>query len=275
MDMNHTFLWTRELTSPRDAPIPRLHKYNKPRKYAAPPKQATREIQTGVHAASDEDLFISLNNFSKSAKNENNSAPFLISTYNLGTHAFLKGNKTQKNYGIGDNGALNRFHQFDLALGKFLDYFFNSSYSKNTILIVTADHATYPEPPVLKALSAEPRYQKYFIDKIPLLIFSPYHQLPSKYDAQVRTSIDLAPSVLHMLNINHYECSFLGNSIFTQKHENHVAVAAESDVFYKISEDGKIKRLHSSQNLDTKYNNFRDCVSTYYQLELENKIFNK
>jgi phosphoglycerol transferase MdoB-like AlkP superfamily enzyme len=65
---------------------------------------------------------------------------FFLSAYNLGTHAWFDSPEEGKKYKEGENPIYNVVFNFDDAFGKFWEYFLQSPYSNNTIVILTADH---------------------------------------------------------------------------------------------------------------------------------------
>lgn len=144
----------------------------------------------------DSNIFKALDKFIKNYNEEN---PFFIAVYNIGTHAFTPlqtfGKKYPKNP---TNNVLNRFYNFDYAFGSFIDSFFASKLKDNTILIVTSDHASYPEPEYDRVFNSSENYYPFFVDEIPLIVYSPYHQLRDTYNVNSRTSIDFAPTLFNL-----------------------------------------------------------------------------
>jgi lipoteichoic acid synthase len=136
--------------------------------------------------------------------------PFFAAAYNFQTHAFTDG---ELKYGDGDNPVLNRFHSYDRDIGRFVQAFMASPLHENTVLVFTADHSTFPEPDTVRADPGTPRY---FVDTIPLLLYwkGVQHQ---RVDLHGRNSLDLAPSLLALLQINpELHNLFLGCSFFEQ-----------------------------------------------------------
>lgn len=135
--------------------------------------------------------------------------PFFASAYNFQTHAFLDGERT---YGDGSNQVLNRFHTYDQNVGEFLNRFMASRLHENTVLIVTADHSTFPDPP---AQQADPQVGGYFVDPIPLMIYwkGVEHR---QIDADSKNSLDFAPSLLSLLGIRNANSLFLGCTFFEE-----------------------------------------------------------
>ncbi|WP_233614785.1 MULTISPECIES: LTA synthase family protein [unclassified Stenotrophomonas] len=135
--------------------------------------------------------------------------PFFAAAYNFQTHAFLDG---ESKYGKGDNIVLNRFHTYDRDIGHFIERFMASRLHENTMLVITADHSTFPGP---NAVAADSRVQGYFVDTIPFLIYwkGVEHRT---IDAGGKNSLDLAPSLLSLLNVQDAHNLFLGCTLFEQ-----------------------------------------------------------
>jgi phosphoglycerol transferase MdoB-like AlkP superfamily enzyme len=220
---------------------------------------------------SDKDLFAALENFLLK-QHKNNDKPFFIGAYNIGTHAFFDSNEDGKKYGDGNNSVLNRMHNYDYEFGKFLNYFLTSEYAKNTVLIFTADHATYPEPPTVAAFRGE-EYKPYFIDKIPLVVYDPVLNLPLRYDADAKNSLDFTPTLLHLLGINKGDNSFIGRSIFEKNRAFPFSVAAIADDFYAIDKTGPYQEVSMPEKYKKQFFEYKNYINAYYSLEKNNKIF--
>lgn len=135
--------------------------------------------------------------------------PFFAAAYNFQTHAFLDG---EQKYGDGGNQVLNRFHPYDHNIGDFLQRFMASRLHENTVLVITADHSTFPDPP---AQQADPDVGGYFIDPIPLVIYwkGVEHR---KINADYKNSLDFAPTLLSLLGIRNANTLFLGCTFFEE-----------------------------------------------------------
>jgi phosphoglycerol transferase MdoB-like AlkP superfamily enzyme len=223
-------------------------------------------------SVSDKDLFLSLKRFLERRKASGQDQPFFLSIYNIGTHAFLDVGEEGVKYGDGSNAVLNRMHNYDAQLEQFLSYFFASEYQRNTILVFTSDHATYPEPAMIAAVKGE-EYQPYFVDRIPLLVYAPGIQLPKRYDADGRTSVDLAPTLLNLLGIQDRSNSFLGRSIFERHRLLPFGMVAIGRQFYATDKDG----VHSEENMPAVYQEnflkYKAYIQQYYQLEKADRIY--
>jgi membrane-anchored protein YejM (alkaline phosphatase superfamily) len=149
------------------------------------------------------------------------TAPFFIGFYNVGTHHGFTSPDAQ--YGNGKSDIQNKFYNYDVQFGSFLETFMESNLADNTILIVTADHASYPSPEY-KAIFGSNRES--FIDEVPLIIY--YRGVNHRIlDAGGRNSLDLAPTILDLLDIADHDNYFLGKSLFL--------AGAEATPFERIS----------------------------------------
>lgn len=97
----------------------------------------------------------------------------------------------------------------DFALGDFLKKAAEKPWFDKTIFVITADHCAGSAGKI--ALPIE----KYHI---PLLIYAPHIFKPEKI-SKLASQIDLAPTILGLLNIS-YESKFFGNDLFSKSYEN-------------------------------------------------------
>lgn len=135
-------------------------------------------------------------------------SPFFIGLYNFGTHLTI--DSPDIKYQDGRSNVLNRFHNIDAQFGRFMDYFHESGMDKNTVLIFTTDHASFPAPEFTDFIETPKRY---FIDKIPLLIYWG-GVVPTKINARGSNTINLAPTIMNILRYKKGENFFLGCSLF-------------------------------------------------------------
>lgn len=144
--------------------------------------------------------------------NEDREEPFLLVVYTFGTHTSF--DSTDEIYGDGSNRVLNRFYNVDYQFGQFLSGFNDSELAANTIIIFTADHATFSDEDFR---SAFPDYERICsdLDEIPFMIYSA-DGLPVQVDAGGRNSLDMVPTVLDYLNISAPNY-FLGCSLFGEQ----------------------------------------------------------
>lgn len=133
---------------------------------------------------------------------------FFIASYIYGTHFDM--DSPDLKYGDGSNSYLNKFYNQDHWFGEFFKKLENTDVLNNTLLIFTSDHATYPSLDCKKTFNTK---SDYFVDRIPLIFYTKNMQ-HVVIDAKNRNSIDFAPTVLNMLNIDSPNY-FLGKSLFT------------------------------------------------------------
>ena len=102
--------------------------------------------------------------------------PFLLATYVLGTHVGL--DSPDVKYDDGKNSFLNKFYNQDYWLGAFLQKFDASAFAKDTILVFTSDHATYPGRDFTELFGE----YDYFVGEMPLIFYNKFI-MPAKKDA--------------------------------------------------------------------------------------------
>lgn len=197
--------------------------------------------------------------------------PFFIGVYNIGTHAFLDVDPNGQGYGDGKNKSLNTLRNLDLQFGAFYDKFMRSSRAGNTLLILTSDHAHYPEPPYVEVAGAG--YAPYFVDRIPLLIHAPWLQLPASYDAHDRTSLDLTPTILQLLGIDHVRNSFVGRSIFDRRFDRDLQVAPIGRSIYAIYRGQVYSPAAIPKDVRGEYDACQSVVDQYYSSEIQDTVF--
>jgi phosphoglycerol transferase MdoB-like AlkP superfamily enzyme len=140
---------------------------------------------------------------------ETSGIPYFIGEYNIDTH--YGRNSDDVVYGDGSNAVLNKFHNYDAQVGEFLKWFMNSTYSDNTLLVLTTDHASYAAPEYREAVESTQKEQ--FVSEIPLYFW--YKGVtPTTIDVNGRNSLDLTPSILDFLGYEDTPNYFLGNSLF-------------------------------------------------------------
>jgi hypothetical protein len=176
------------------------------------------------------------------------SRPFFVGLYNIETHAFQDSAADGPKYGDGRSYCLNTIHNFDDAFGRFLDFFFRSPLAESTVVVFTADHCHYPTRSYEEVVRRHfPDLPRILVDEIPLIVYSPVHRLPITFDAGFRTSLDFAPSLIHLLGLPQRSNPFLGRSIFSSAARNDhgpgIAVIG-TDVFL-VDRSGIARRGHS------------------------------
>lgn len=189
--------------------------------------------------------------FNKAVDLRKKNKPFLLTTYIVGTHHGL--DSPDIKFGDGSNSYLNKFHNQDFWFGKFLERFNSSELAKNTLLIFTADHATYPTPEYQKVFHTS---CSVFHDQIPLYIYKKGIE-PHTVDVHFRTSLALTPTVLDLLRITEVTNHFLANSLFSEptKWERY---AAQGIPTFHVDDDGVVRENHSPE--------FTEMLKDFYQI---------
>lgn len=141
---------------------------------------------------------------------------FLLTIYTFQTHASFDAEEFV--FGDGSNSELNKFYNCDYHFGRFFEAFKQSPLAENTVIIFTADHATYGDELFVKAFPDYGQRICSSCDEIPLYVY--YQGMHEIMDAQGRNSLDLAPTILDMLGLQK-PVTFLGSSLFYPKVKEH------------------------------------------------------
>src|SRR5690606_28756579 len=169
------------------------------------------------------------------------------------------------------NTPLSALHEVDAEFGRSYDWFIHSRHADGTLLVLTSDHAHYPEPPYVEVAGED--LAPFFVDRIPLLVHAPWLDLPARYDARGRTSLDFAPTLLQLAGVTEARNSFVGRTIFNPAADKPLEVAAIGTSLYAI-EDGQVKPAAKvSPALSGVVADCRAWVERYYALEQQNRIF--
>lgn len=190
--------------------------------------------------------------------------PFFASMYTVATHHGF--DSPDKKYKDGDDAVLNRFHNFDEQFGKFIDEFMKTDMAKDTIIILSTDHASYHSPEYLSALNST---ADSFIGKIPLLIYwdGVEHEIIDVYG---RNSLNLTPTILDLIDVEYSPNYFLGTSLFITEEDNPFdKISALGTIYYTTDE------LYPPRNFDPNEKAYSDTVfriEEYYAISLKNRL---
>lgn len=221
-----------------------------------------------VNSIKDDDMYVALVKFLN--HQNKNDKPFFLAMYTVGTHAGFDTPDNGLKYAAGDNSTLNTLYNVDQAFGKFWKQFQNSPYRDNTIIIFTADHTHAYEKPYVELMKNDPTYKPVFTDTIPLIIYDPIHELPSRYDANDDTSLALAPTILHLLNYNNVKNAFLGTSIFDNGNKMHIH-AEGNKYWYIYNHRVYAEKEIPSESLD-EFIKDKERVLNFYSNERNNRM---
>lgn len=167
------------------------------------------EFKSSGNDLTDLELFLTLN---KLVGEGHLQEPYFIGVYNVGTHFGMRSSGiVYDNEGQSDNDMLNIFHNYDFAFGKFFHYVFeNENLRKNLAVVLTSDHATFPDKEFIETF--DDYYNGAFLGRIPLIL---YYEgvIPLMMQAKGKSSLDFAPTLLHWLRIQNAYNYFLGCSL--------------------------------------------------------------
>lgn len=203
------------------------------------------EPDRGYKGNSDRQMFRGLSRFLSERKSF--AKPFFVSMSTIGTHPGLDSLDGDAKFGNGDNPILNRFHNFDVQFGKFWEFFKGSKYFENTVIVLTADHAHTPSTNFIETLGK----QSHLIDKIPFIV---YHPLIPKSDVQVfSTSIDFAPTVIHLIQVMNGKNHFIGSSLFERNFDVFKMGAVVRSRIALVNRDQLIRGIFSLESCEGVY----------------------
>lgn len=206
----------------------------------------------GLDRLSDKQTFETLS--STVLEYQRKNEPYFIMVYNLGTHHGY--DSPDVKYADGINPELNKFHNYDHWFGNFFEKMNEAGVWDNTLLVFSADHAAYPAPEYKKVFQTE---REEFIGEVPLFF---YHSgvTPARYDVGGRTSLDLAPTILDLLDRQSYVNYFLGTSLFREPKSELSYMSAIGSLFY-CSKGGKLVRI-------SKRDRRAEEIRSYYKINM-------
>ena len=188
--------------------------------------------------------------------------PFFTAIYTFGTHASF--DSPDQKFGDGSQSELNKFYNADYWLGVFIEKIEASPAFENTIIVFTADHATYAD---LYYNEAFPEYKRAnpSIDQIPLMI---YHRgvVPQQIDAAGRNTLDLTSTILDYIDINGPNY-FLGASLFhSEDNYNNLDTIFTSSVDLYSTKGGTIRKLEDGE---AETSIVKEMIQNYYAAKLQ------
>ncbi len=113
-----------------------------------------------------------------------------------------------------DAGAqtlLKGYHFADRAMGPLAKFLFEDGRAARTLIAITADHAPFRTPANASVFKGKPAGWSY--TPLPLLVHDPAHDLPKIVEV-LAGSLDVAPTLLHLLGVVDVPHSLTGHSIF-------------------------------------------------------------
>lgn len=133
--------------------------------------------------------------------------PFVTSVFTLSSHQpFKVPEKYKDRFKEGSIEILKTIEYTDFALEKFFEQIEKKSWFKDTLFIITADHASQ---------HFRSEYENEIGNyRIPIFLYHPSFHFPATDSQKVSQHIDILPTVFDFLNISPKEKIFLGQSLF-------------------------------------------------------------
>ena len=209
------------------------------------------------------------------------STPFFYGVYNYDTHHGVRLREKGSEYMVGDKNhyVLDTFHNFDKLFGAFWEYFKSSKYYENTLVVLTSDHATYPGKEFKQLIRDSRNYPGLFIDEIPLLIYHPEIKNRVEIDANYSSSINLAPTLAHLLGVENQSNHFVGTSLFDESTPLLRGFSASRDTVYTLhSANYRFFTYKKGRQANEGFENSSiqyELLKYWHSLELNNKVWKK
>ena len=201
--------------------------------------------------------------------------PFYFSLYNIETHALRHPAGDAKRYQRANSYVLDTIHNYDDTFGQFWRYFQSSPYFDNTIVIFTADHSRFYDRDFRVLVENQPDYRPIFVDRMPLLIYHPSRKLAKNLDANYASSIDMAPTLLHLLGVPNRPNAMLGQSLFEEDRKSTCSIAYGDDFLVCIGENAFSKQVKYFVNPvnDSDANQMYKIINAIQALELDGRVW--
>lgn len=153
----------------------------------------------------------------------------------------------------------------DNALRRFFDEAKRQPWYKNTIFVITADHA-----------SSKTTHEEYIVElghfKIPILFYDPSGQLPTGPQEGIAQQIDIMPTLLSHLGYNHPYIAFGIDLLHTKPADqwafnwNHIPMYLKGDLMLQMDNDGQATGLYRFRTDRTLKHNLIGTLPTEKQL---------
>ncbi len=205
-----------------------------------------------------------------------NAQPVFVAVSTFNTHApywFSSLQERKKN-----DSLVRAVTAADDAFGLFWDYLESSGLSEKTIVVATADHAHFltAEYRQLRKEHGQDVSPLYEHDRIAFLLHDPGRDLPRRHP-YLASSTDLAPTLLHLLDIN-VANPFMGSSLFDASTGREGVFAAMKSRGYILDATNGIESefpLPIADNRHRLIELFQRWHTFQEQLISENRIWNR
>lgn len=202
--------------------------------------------------------------------------PFYIGLYTFETHTGVRLGESGMRYPQIERDensyVLDTIYNLDSAFGKFWQYFQKSPFAKNTIVVFTSDHAHFPDANYRSFWTSKERYTPVFVDRIPLIIHSPFHQQDREFELKHGSSLDFAPTLLDLLGIKNYQSAFFGQSLFRAGNRMVPVAMGNQDMWY--INNGTPWLLDENQT-NPNYATMSQLIKRTQALELNDRLWPK
>jgi hypothetical protein len=168
--------------------------------------------------------------------------PRLVVVSTMGTH-FPYQYPWTITYGDGSRPLLNALHTLDRGIGEAVRLLTRKSAPRETVLVVTGDHAMVPTTE--RRGVAAPGHASDYYEEIALLVSRTGVSTPRVVNT-LGSSVDLVPTLLHLLDIN-VANPFMGRSLFAARGRVPFVLGSQSEIVFAAASTmrvfGDVERL--------------------------------
>ncbi len=204
------------------------------------------------------------------AENLSKKQPFFLAVSTIETHSGYKPKKNAKRYPEKpENRILTQVHNLDYSFGIFWEWFKKSKLKDNTIVVLTADHAHNPTIPFNATFGDYVSHSTF--DKVCLIIYDPLHKLPKEFEANT-TSIDLTPTLIHLLGFENFPNPWLGLSFFGDRQVFNKSLGLHNTFTLMKLDNGEMTVFDESETLEKKQ--LLDIIHFTQGIYIQNRLWN-
>lgn len=149
--------------------------------------------------------------------------PRLVVLSTVGTHFPYEGSEGIV-YADGGKPLLNALHTLDRGFGEGTRFLADAR-ERETVLVLTGDHAMFPTPQHIEIAGKD--YRKGYYEEIALLLHRT-GQPAGTVDDTFGSSVDLVPTLLHLLDVN-VRNPFMGRSLFAERGTLPMVIGSQSE----------------------------------------------
>lgn len=194
--------------------------------------------------------------------------PFFSAVFTLSSHQpYTIPDEFEGKFAEGSVPIVRTIRYADFALQQFFAMASKQAWFDNTIFIFTADHTQDKIQP----------WSIYNDYHVPLLFYSPRYITPCVVSDKITQHLDIAPSVLDMLNVNELQDFKFGHSVFDSTYGGRAIVfdgSSESTMIIHqklisvLRPDGKVDFIEISNFNDTKIEDTEN-LKAFYTTEIK------